>query len=1155
MSEVDRVEGFIARWSGVSGGERANYQLFLTELAEVLELPKPEPATEDDTNNAYCFERRVTVHHGDGTTSPGFIDLYRRGCFVLEAKDVKNPTTGKYDLKLQNARSQAERYARALPIGEGRPPFLVVVDIGHRIELYSEFTRSGATYVPYPDPRSYRLSMVDLRRDEVRERLRKVWLEPLALDPSRHSARVTREIAERLARVARGLEEAGHDPEVVAGFLTRCLFTFFAEDVGLIPKQSFQQLLVYCAANPGAFVPLLEELWRQMDTGGFSAAIRSDVLHFNGKLFRDATVIPLPEHQIRGLAEAAQASWNEVEPAIFGTLLERALNPTERHRLGAHYTPRAYVERLVMPTVIEPLREDWATAQAAALTLANEGDTKGAIAEVRRFHEQLSHVRVLDPACGSANFLYVTMEHMKRLEGEVLNLLEDLGASQIRLDTAGFTVDPHQFLGIELNPRAAAIAELVLWIGYLQWHFRTRGNVMPEQPVLRDFRNIEHRDAILAYERREMVVDEHGRQVTQWDGRTTKRHPVTGEQVPDESAQAPVERYVNPRKAEWPEADFVVGNPPFIGSKLMRASLGDGYVDALLAAWPEIPQATDLVTRWWHHAAALTRAHRLRRFGLITTNTIRQTYVRRAIEPHLTARDNPISLVFAVPDHPWVDSTLGAAVRIAMTVAERGSRGGRLLEVTKESGEGDDLVASLAERTGRIHPDLTVGPDVTAARGLQANAGICSVGMKTIGAGFLLDELAAARISGGADSRTAHDYVRPYMNGRDLAQQTRNLKVLDFYGFDESTVRERFPAAYQHLLVHVKPERDQNRNPIFKRQWWVLGHPRPQFRVATTDLSRYIATIETSKHRFFTFLPRETVPDSTLVTVALADCMSLGILSSRVHVAWALVTGGRLGVGNDPRYNKTRCFETFPFPLAGSKAIATLAEQLDAHRKRQQAAHAALTLTGMYNVLEKLRAGEELTAKERVAHEHGLVSVLKQLHDELDLAVLEAYGWSDLTALMEVTNGNRSPGAAGAPSREEAIRSLDETLLERLVALNAERAAEEARGLIRWLRPEFQAKGTVATDEASRQGALELEIDGPAEEVKVDKRPWPAGVPEQILAVNAVLTASPIPLSPDAIAAHFKATSAAKRRLGTLLETLVALGQVERRATEFAARR
>jgi hypothetical protein len=319
---------------------------------------------------------------------------------------------------------------------------------------------------------------------------------------------VTREIAARLAEVAKALEAAGHAPKSVAAFLSRCLFTMFAEDIGLLPKRAFADLLARYVTRPDVLARQLEILWRNMDRGEFSPLLETTLLKFNGKLFKDATALPLAREQVELLAAAARADWKQVEPAIFGTLLERALDPDERHALGAHYTPRAYVERLVLPTIIEPLRDDWRHVQAEALVLARDArQTDGrddpkkmelARRPVRDFLRQLAEIKVLDPACGSGNFLYVTLEQMKRLEGEVLNFLDELGDTQGRLDLAGVSVDPHQLLGIELNPRAAEVAEMVLWIGYLQWHYRTRGDVIPPLPVLKDFHNIECRDAVLA---------------------------------------------------------------------------------------------------------------------------------------------------------------------------------------------------------------------------------------------------------------------------------------------------------------------------------------------------------------------------------------------------------------------------------------------------------------------------------------------------------------------------------------------------------------------------------------------------------------------------------------------------------------------------------
>nr|VFJ95539.1 MAG: Methyltransferase domain-containing protein [Candidatus Kentron sp. H]VFJ96347.1 MAG: Methyltransferase domain-containing protein [Candidatus Kentron sp. H]VFK02235.1 MAG: Methyltransferase domain-containing protein [Candidatus Kentron sp. H] len=505
------------------------------------------------------------------------------------------------------AHGQAVAYARALPTTEGRPPFIITLDVGVALEVYSEFTQSGGAYIPYPDPRAHRIKLADLQNDAIRQRLRAIWLEPLALDPTRLSARVTRDIATRLAKLARSLEQSGNPPAQVAAFLMRAIFTLFAEDVGLMDKRAFTDLLESLRETPEHFVPLVEELWRKMNTGGFSATIRKKLLQFNGGLFADPSALALDKKQIALLIQAARADWKNVEPAIFGTLLERALDPLERHKLGAHYTPRAYVERLVMPTVIHPLREEWDNTKATAIVLKEQGtDIKkskktqkkkheAAVAEIKGFHNRLCQLRILDPACGSGNFLYVTLEHLKRLEGEVFNVLSEWGEGLLELEGLGDTVDPHQFLGIETNPRAAAIAEAVIWIGYLQWHFRTRGDVAPPEPVLREFKNIENRDAVLQWDAIELDTDENGAPVTRWDGRTMKTHPVTSEPVPDEAARVAVERYIGPRKAQWPEADFVVGNPPFIGAARMRAALGDGYTEALRNTYPRVPESADLV--------------------------------------------------------------------------------------------------------------------------------------------------------------------------------------------------------------------------------------------------------------------------------------------------------------------------------------------------------------------------------------------------------------------------------------------------------------------------------------------------------------------------------------------------------------------------------
>lgn len=1178
----DTAASFIARWKNVSGSERANYQLFITELCGLLDVPLPEPASEDTRDNAYVFERRVTFAHGDGTTSSGFIDCYRRGAFVLEAKKVRQgPATKGFDDALLRARTQAESYARALPASEGRPPLLLVVDVGHVIELYSEFTRSGANYTPFPDPRSHRIKLADLASPAVRERLRKAWLEPMELDPSRVSAAVTREVAAQLAEVAKSLEAAGHAPQHVAAFLTRCLFSMFAEDVGLLPKGAFVELVEKYQEKPTVLRGMLKNLWTEMDRGGFSAALAENVRRFNGKLFKnaegDAYALPLDRDQIGLLLRAAKANWREVEPAIFGTLLERALDPDERHALGAHYTPRAYVERLVLPTVVEPLRAEWRDTQAAAILLAREAEElegkardakrKEARAEIEKFHHRLCTVRVLDPACGSGNFLYVTLEHLKRLEGEVLNQLEALGAPgqgiQTKLGIEGETVTLQQLRGIEINERAAALAELVLWIGFLQWEIRTRGNDAVGEPVIHDYGNIECRDAVLAYDREEPALDPSTRKViTRWDGKTFKKHPVTGEDVPDEKATRVEYRYVNPRKAEWPKAAFIVGNPPFIGNKRMRDALGHGYVETLREAWPEVPESADFVMYWWHHAATLVRAGVALQFGLITTNSLRYASNRRVIEQHVSATP-PLAFRFVIPDHPWVDNINGAAVRIAMTVCSTSDDSGVLLSVTGETtSDNGEVEVAFQVQHGRIHADLAIGANVGAARSLIANGGLCFQGMNLVGKGFRLTtgDLGAL----GYDVAALPDVIAPHYNARGLVQGGEPSFVIDLFGFTEDQAREQHPALYQWLLDRVKPERDHNNRLAYRNRWWVFGEPRGKLRSAWSGVDRLIVTPETAKHRLFTFQARPFCPDHKLYAICIDDAYVLGVLCSTTHAQWSLRAGGRLGVGNDPTWTNTTTFIPFPFPDDDTgltpklqARIRDVGEQLDAHRKRQQAAHDDLTLTGMYNVLEKLRAGAALTAKEKLIHEHGLVSVLRTLHDELDAAVLAAYGWSDL-----------GPVPWGDEAAHEA---WTEKLLERLVALNAKRAAEEAAfergepgGRIRWLRPEFQDPSRrAASPKKERQVEIDLDAEAPTKKPKKgkatpklapsEKRPWPATLPEQMRAVADVLAAASVAQDEAAIATHFTGRGPWKNRLPQILQTLEALGRARHSAKGWHA--
>lgn len=1144
------MEAFIDKWAKSGGSERSNYQLFLSELARLLDEPEPAPAQEENRHNDYVFERSVAFKHPDGSSTTGFIDLYKRGSFVLEAKQSSSKARSKFvemetlpgfdlagdavkggtarrgtkgwDKAMRNARGQAEDYARALPTDHGWPPFLVVVDVGHCIELFADFSQQGKNYAQFPDRQSYRIYLEDLLRPEVQHQLKAVWSDPLSLDPTRISAEVTRDIAERLAKVARELEGKGHQPEAVAEYLMRCLFTMFAEDVKLLPEGAFTKLLADHKDNPASFRGMVEDLWKKMNTGGFYSGFGKVLRQFNGGLFENPTSLELDGSQIHELWVAARKDWRDVEPAIFGTLLERALDKRDRHKLGAHYTPRAYVERLVIPTIIDPLTEDWRAVQVEAQKLIDAKKHDEAREVVRAFHLSLTDTKVLDPACGTGNFLYVAMELMKRLEGEVLETLAELGETDYLAGLSSHTVDPHQFLGLEINPRAVAIAELVLWIGFIKWQIRTSGRAAIDEPVLKAFHNIKNQDAVLAYDKQELLRGDDGKPVTRWDGHTMKLHPVTGEEVPDDAARMELYTYENPRPAEWPDADFIVGNPPFTGGKDMRAELGDGYAEACWKARKHIPGGADFVMHFWDKAAELVRVGegkkgKPRRFGLITTNSITQTFSRRVIEHHM-GQKKPIGLLMAIPDHPWLKSAEKAAVRIAMTVGVPDAVTGQLKTVVREDDLNTDQPAvELTTRTGSIRPNLKLGADLSCAKPLLASEGLSSRGVSLHGSGFIVTQEEARGLGlGSVPGLDAH--IRPYRNGRDINQTSRDVMVIDLFGLSESEVRDRFPAVYQHVALHVKPERDQNARATYRDNWWIFGEPRSSLRPALVGLSHTVVTTETAKHRFFVRLDADVLPDNKLVCIPLEHGWQFAALSSRLHCHWAVSTGGRLGVGNDPVYVKTRCFDPFPFPDPPEKLRARLdelGERLDSFRKERLSEHPKLTMTALYNVLEKLREGEVLDEKDKLIHEQGLVSVLREIHDEIDAAVFDAYGWPhDLS---------------------------DEQILERLVALNQERAAEERAGTVRWLRPDYQIP---KFGQPAEQEQLAADLGTPVE-AAAGKPKWPTKLPDQIRLVRATLVGEEAPIDAKALSRRFTGGRKRDARITELLDTLTELGEVQ----------
>ncbi|HEY0112053.1 MAG TPA: DNA methyltransferase [Allosphingosinicella sp.] len=1024
------VDEFINKWENCSGHERSNYAAFLSDFAHVMDVPTPGPGGTQALGD-YQFDGPVAGGSEGGNT--GFIDLYKRGHFILEAKQSKvceipslpglnAPAAAergsRYDELMRRAFRQARRYAVNLPSDHPWPPFIIVCDVGRSFELYFDYAGNGRDYRFFPDRQNYRIALRSLRDSELLGQFQAIWINPRSLDPALQTVDVTRKVASRLADVSRHIDEElavlarrenwdavqrETGREEAALFIMRLLFCMFAEDIGLLPEDSFTEFLESCAVENSDRTQLmnrerlergLRDIWSSMNSPDperrWTFALDATVRYFNGGLFASNRVFALSRNDLDALIDAAGHKWRNVEPAIFGTFLEQALGE-QRSRLGAHYTPRPYVERIVEATILDVLRPEWEAVETALEGLPPDER----LTRLHAFHDRLALVTVLDPACGTGNFLYVAMEALLGLEAKVLQAIEDNGgAAQSR-------IGPGQFYGLEVNTSAAKVAELVLWIGWLRRGLADRPDDIPE-PILSQRANINF-------------------------GRPGRYDAVLAQ---DSTGAPDIE---NPRQPEWPEAEFIVGNPPFIGGKDIRRELGGDYAEALWEANPRVAPSADFVMQWWDRGAeVLTQeATRLRRFGFVTTNSITQEFSRRVIQRHLS-NERPISLVMACPDHPWTKASQdAAAVRIAMTVAESGVREGRLMEVEHEAAlDTDTPELKFTEAYGRINASLSIGADPSRAKPLLANEGLASPGVKLHGSGFIITP-ADAHVLGLGREEGLEQHIRCYRNGRDLLGRSRGALVIDLFGLSETQVRQRYANVYQHLYRTVKPERDINRRPTYRDNWWIFGEPRRELRPALAGLPRYIATVETAKHRIFQFLDSSILPDNMIVAIASNDPFYLGVLSSRTHIAWSRRAGGTLE--DRPRYTKSKIFDPFPFPDASLEQrveIADLAEELDTLRRHALADTPHLTMTELYNLRERIAAGEELTGEEEARAIAARAFIVHRLHEQIDGAVANAYGWAADLAPAEI--------------------------VARLVALNAERVEEEAAGYVRWLRPEYQ---------------------------------------------------------------------------------------------------
>jgi type II restriction/modification system DNA methylase subunit YeeA len=887
-------------------------------------LGEPTPNEADATGTTYAFEKAVTKAAG----GDGFADVWKKGFFGWEYKGKRK------DLKV--AYLQLLGYREDL----SNPPLLVVSDLDS-IEIRTNFTSLN--------PKLYTVTLDDLAADDPSEALRilrAVFTAPEELRPRIQPVHITEQAARHFAEIAQSLRARGHDPERVAHFLDRILFCLFAEDADLLPKGIFSRLSAASHGKSDVFTRALGELFAKMaNDGGLFGT--EEISWFNGGLFDTADVIPLTGSEITTLLEVSRLDWALVEPAIFGTLFERGLDPDQRAQLGAHYTDRAAIWALVEPVVLRPLRREFTTMQVRVNELLKAGKkvtkatprTDNPEAVFEDFLERLRRVRVLDPACGSGNFLIVTLWALKDLEYEAI-----LWGSQVLRRTMQVPqIGPEAVLGLEVNAYAAELARVTIWIGEIQWMIRHLLGYRRD-PILKPLHHIENRDALL--------------------------------DLSDPT---------RPREAEWPPAEFIVGNPPFLGGKLLRRGLGDPYVDTLFGVFDgSVPREADFVAYWHEKARAAIAAGRTRRAGLLATQGIRGGANRRVLERIKETGD----IFFARSDDPWV--LAGAAVHISFVGQDDGAEQARELD---------------GQPTASINPNLTSGIDLSTAKPLVANLGIAFMG-DTKGGPFDVDAATAANLLGqpNPDGRPNSDVVHPWINGIDITARGRGMLIIDFgVGMPEAEAA-LYEAPFEYALRVVKPARAVSRTTI--EQWWLHERPRVDMREALAGLSRYIITPRVSKHRLFAWVAAGTLADSATIVFARDDDYTFGILHSRAHELWARGMGTQLReVESGFRYTPTTCFETFPFPDPADDqrtrvgdAARRLVELRDGWLNPAGLAPADLekrTLTNLYNQRP---------------------TWLANAHADLDVAVLATYGWptdlADAEVLERLLDRNLKGGLA-----------------------------------------------------------------------------------------------------------------------------------------------
>ena len=916
---------FAGRWHDAGFGERQGAQSFFNDLCGLVGHPTPAAYGDPET---YTFEKSVPG---------GSADAYFEEHFGWEFKGQ--------DAQLDGAFGQLLRYQVHL-----KTPPLLIVSSFETIRIQTNF--------PGMETARYDVGIAELEQPERLGLVRDVFFAPQRFGERLRSVdAVTRETASLFQSIVVDMEAQNEDPERLARYLNQLVFCLYSEDAGLLPEGLFTRIVAQYYRDPATFDRAIRSLFAQMATGGFSGA--DEIAHFNGDLFNVVDTVELSTNARQRLGEACKRNWRDIEPSIFGTLFERALDASNRAQMGAHYTGAKDIELVVEPVVMKPLRREWEETRVAIdkLLEAEQGantvvvatqrtgpDPVTALATARRamarerldtFRQRLASVRVLDPACGSGNFLYIALRLLLDLERDVIDFAAVQGWHGLTP-----TVQPNQMLGLEINHYAAELARTALWIGYIQWH-QANGFGYTQRPVLTPLDTIRQTDAIL-----DMTDSEH------------------------------------PAEPEWPAAEFIVGNPPFLGHVPFHESLGDEYVAGVYALYGNrIPNSSDLCCYWFEKARAQIEASATKRAGLLATQAIRFQSNRLV----LTRIKETGDIFTAISDKDWLLD--GAAVHISIICFDDGTDTDRSLDGAPVSS---------------INGDLTVGTDLTQARRLTENAGIAFQGIGKVGDFDIPASVAVEMIAKpNPHGRPNSEVIKRWINGIDITRGSRDVWIIDFGVDMPMTDAALYEAPFEYVKEKVMPTRVKNKMHWRAENWWLHGYPATTMRQALAPLSRYIGTPKVAKHRFFVWLTADMLASNLIIAIANDDDYVFGVLQSCIHITWALAVGSQLE--DRPTYTPTTCFETFPFPRPTEEqreAIGAAAAELNSQRE------------GWLN--PPVISAPELRKRTLTNLYNKPLTWLTNAHAKLDAAVADAYGWP-----------------ADLPDAE---------VLERLLALNLELA-------------------------------------------------------------------------------------------------------------------